>query len=413
VSVSASPRLYAACLAAVAGLAPAPVAAFEQPPSFRASSIPGIKPVGDNYRVREPVRSDGLLRVYSLETSYGEVRVQGDQMLRMRINELVALHQLEKISESEQFGKALAEAGISPLKYTGRLITDPVKTIGDTGRGIGSFFGGIGSGMANAGKTDHDDPVLGALGVSTQRRQLAARFGVDPYTDFEPLKFKLARLSEASATAGLAVSGALFFVPGAAGIVVSNLKTADTLGDIQIDDLARDYSASQILDLNRQRLLAMGVDQNLAESVLANRNYSPVDMAAMVAAIDSLSGVQDRAVFFRRAATVDSRTIAYFMRRHAEMLSAHHARSKNFVRFVSLGGYPFNVTREGRVVGLMPIDAMSWTASTAEVINRSVADLQRGAGSAQAELRITGRATPLAKRELKALGWTVVENVRI
>jgi hypothetical protein len=28
------------------------------------------------------------------------------------------------------------------------------------------------------------------------------------------------------------------------------------------------------------------------------------------------------------------------------------------------------------------------------------------------ELRITGTATPRAKRELKALGWRVVENAR-
>ena len=409
----ASLRLLAVSLSLLSAIAAASAQGFEQPPSFAAANIPGIKPVGDNYRVREPVRSDGLLRVYRLETPYGEVAVQGDQMLRMRINELTALHELEKVSQSEHFAKALAEAGISPLKYTGRLITNPVQTIGDTVTGIGSFFGGIGSGMANAGKTGHDDPVSGVLGVSTQRRHLATRYGVDPYTDFEPLKFKLARLSEAAATGRLVVSGALFFVPGAAGIVVSNLKTADTLGDIKIDDLARDYSASQILDLNRQRLLAMGIDRDLAERLLTNRNYSPVDMAAMVAALDSLDGVQDRAVFFARAATVDSRTIAYFMRRHADWVSAYHARSQNSVRFVSLGGYPFNVTREGRVVGLMPIDALSWTASTAEVFNRSTADLRRGGGRAPAELRITGRATPLAKRELKALGWTVVENVRI
>ena len=69
--------------------------------------------------------SDGLLRIYTLTTPYGEFTVHGDQMLRMRINELAALYELEKIANSESYGKALLDAGLSPFKYTGRLITDP------------------------------------------------------------------------------------------------------------------------------------------------------------------------------------------------------------------------------------------------------------------------------------------------
>ena len=78
------------------------------------------------------MRSDGLLRIYTLTTPYGEFDVHGDQMLRMRINELAALHELEKIANSESYGKALLDAGLSPFRYTGRLITDPKKTVGDT-----------------------------------------------------------------------------------------------------------------------------------------------------------------------------------------------------------------------------------------------------------------------------------------
>jgi hypothetical protein len=399
-------------LAALLGLAATAAQAFERPPSFSAAKIIGIKPVGDNYTIQDPVRSDGLLRRYALQTPYGDSQVHGDQMLRMRVNELKALHELEKISGSEAFGKALAEAGISPLKYTGRLITNPVQTVGDTFAGIGQFFGSIGSGMANAGRTQ-ERPLAGLLGFSTQRRRLAVQMGVDPYTDFAPLDAKLAQLSDAAAVGGLTVSGALFFVPGAAGIVVSNLSTANRLGDIKIDDLARDYSAAQIMDLNRQRLFAMGVEKDLIDVLLMNRNYTPVDMAAMVAALDSLSAVQDRAIFFARAANVNDRAIAYFMRRQAEMLAAHHARTQSFSQFVLLGGYPFSLTRQGRIVGLMPIDALAWTESTAEIFNRSTADMRRIARATRAELVITGRATALAKQQLNALGWTVVENARL
>ena len=88
----------AALLALTTGLA---AQTYERPPSFAADKIRGIKPVGDNYTIKSPVRSDGLFRVYDLTTPYGPFTVQGDQMMRMRLNELRALAELEKLSQSE------------------------------------------------------------------------------------------------------------------------------------------------------------------------------------------------------------------------------------------------------------------------------------------------------------------------
>lgn len=219
---------------------------FEKAPSFNAAQIGGIVPSGENYTVRSPVRSDGLLRVYSLETPYGETVAPGDQMAHMRINELRALAQLEKVSSSNTFVTALANAGLNPLKYTGRLITSPVETIQGTFSGIGAMFSRFGAGLNNAGKSQ-DGALASLIGVTSERRTLAATYGVDPYTDFPPLDAKLKQLSEAAALGGLAVTGALIAVPGAAGIVVSNLSTANKLNNVSIEDLARQYTAAQIL----------------------------------------------------------------------------------------------------------------------------------------------------------------------
>jgi hypothetical protein len=384
---------------------------FEQPPSFSPDKIPGLRPSGTNYTVKSPVRSDGLLRVYVLATPYGDITVHGDQMLKMRLNELVALAELEKVAGSDAFAKSLVEAGLSPVKYTGRLITNPIGTVGNTLAGVGALFGRLGSGVANAGKTQ-DNAMAGLLGVTSQKRQLAAKYGVDPYTDFVPLNAKLNQLSEAAALGGLVVTGALMAIPGAAGVVVSNLSTAYKLGDVGIEELARNYTAAQILDLNRQRLAAMGVDRTLAEELLANRAYTPIDLAAMVAALDSMTGVPGRELFVARAAAANGRSIAYFMRRQAELLADDNARTRSLTRFVSLGGYPFNVTRDGRVTGLMPVDALSWTQGTATGFTNASNDRKATAPNTRAELRITGQATATAKKQMKQLGWTVVENAR-
>jgi hypothetical protein len=383
--------------------------AFENPPSFNAAKIPGIKRVGPDYTIRNPVRSDGILRVYILTTPYGEVTVNGDEMLRMRINELDALAKLDKVSTSESFGRALAEAGISPLKFTGQLIVNPIGTVQNTLNGVGAFFGRMGSSMNNADNA-RDDAVSDLIGVTDQRRHIAAAYGVDPYTDFPPLAAKLNQLSQAAAAGGLVVTGALLLVPGSVGIIVSNLSTAYKVNDIGIDDLARDYTAAQILDINRAALARMGVAPELSTKLLANRNFTPIDMAAMVAAIESMKAVQDRQVFFARAAEANGRAIAYFMRRQAELLADDHRKHGGYVRFVALASYPFVVTRKGDVMALLPIDILSWTRTTSAGFGQVTAERKRAAPKAHGVLRIGGTATSLAKRRLKAEGWAVLEH---
>jgi hypothetical protein len=380
---------------------------YERPPSFSAAKIRMVKPVGSNYTIKEPVRSDGLFRLYTVATSYGEFQVQGDFMLRMRLQELHALAELEKISQSDQYGKALVNAGLSPIKYAGKLVTDPINTVQNTFAGIGSFFGSIGSGMQNMGKTQ-DDTMSSLLGVSRERRLLAAKVGVDPYTDFEPLSARLKILSEAAAAGGLTVSGAMMAIPGAAGIVVSNLSTANTLGDMRVEELARNYTASQLLDLNRKRLIGMGVDQATTEAFLMNRTYTPVDITAITAALEAMGPVADKVVFVRRAASINVRGYAFAMRKHAEMAAKQAKAGGGFVRFVSLGGFPFNQARDGTVIGVLPVDIVSWTEQTARAFNASSADLRRI--SKTGELRFTGTATNLAKQRLQAGGWKAVER---
>lgn len=383
---------------------------FEAPPSYNAAQIRGLDRVGENYTIRTPVRSDGLMRNYVLTTPYGELNVAGDAMLRMRLTELRALALLEKVSNSDTFGKSLVQAGLNPLKYTGKLITNPLGTIKDTFSGVGAMFGRIGSGISNAGKSQ--DNALGSLlGVTSERRILAATYGVDPYTDFPPLDAKLKQLAEAAALGGLAVTGALLAVPGAAGIVVSNLSTANKLNNVGLEELARNFTASQILDLNRERLNAMGVAPELNEALLANRNYTPIDMAAMVAALDSMQGVAGRPEFFGQAAAADTRSAAFFMRKLAELMAKDH-RTQHYVRLVSLGGLPFAVTRDGRVVTAAPVDALSWTPDNAARFESFTAARRAISAKAKGEIKVTGTATALAKGALKKEGWSVVEHLR-
>ena len=130
----------------------------------------------------------------------------------------------------------------------------------------------------------------------------------------------------------------------------------------------------------------------------------------MIAALDSMTGVEDRAVYIARAAAANQRFVAFFIRHRAELLADDYRRRGGYVRFVSLSGYPFVETRDHRIVMLAPIDALSWTAQTAAGFGEITADRRRVDRKARGELRLTGRATALAKRQLKREGWRVLER---
>jgi hypothetical protein len=378
---------------------------FEKPRSFQANQIPGIAAGGQNYTIKSPVTSDGFMRIYVFSTAWGEFSAIGDGMMRQRQRELAALGQLQQVTESDSFNRALAEAGLSPIKFAGELIVNPLGTLGNTLSGIGSLFGQVGSSAHNAGKYE-SDPMADLTGASRKKRELAVKLGVDPYTDFQPLQQRLTQLSAAAATGGLVVSGALMAIPGVGGIIVSNTATSANLGNV-----ARDNTPAQLLDINRTKLLAMGVDRNLAEQFILNRNYTPVDATAVVSFLEEVQ-VPGREVFIARAATVGRRDAAVFMRRQAEMLADYQNKTRSITGFVALGGFPF-VTTTGGVLGLLPLDALSWTQGTDKAMRDITASLRSVSPGGRGQMRITGQATPLAKQKLQGLGWTLTENTKI
>jgi hypothetical protein len=392
-------KLCFVALAASVVLSDATFAAeIERPASFNPANIPGIRASGQNYNIANPVRSDGFLRVYTVRSSYGDFTVVSDAMMQRRIRELNAILELDKLTESDSFNKALGEAGLAPVKFAGQLIVNPVEAIGNTLAGIGNQIGQIGSGIHNAGKSQ--DTPFGGFGADQKRRELAARLLVDPYTEFEPLQIRLQKISQAAASGGLVVTAAMMAIPGAVGIVISNAGTSS-----RVIDSVRDKTAAQLMDSNREKMMAMGLDRPTADALLQNRNYSPLDMTSMVISLEVVP-VEGRADFLRRAVSVNRRDAAVFNRRYTEMVADFHARTGAVTSYVSLGEFPFNQVRNGGVVGIWPVDAMSWTEGTRRSMGNA-ADAIRRSGMGRAELRISGQATPRAREGLRELGMTL------
>ena len=94
------------------------------------------------------------------------------------------------------------------------------------------------------------------------------------------------------------------------------------------------------------------------------------------------------------------------------MLSDYQNKTQAIAGFIPLGGFPFATTRSG-VLGLLPLDALSWTQGTDKAMRDITDSLRRGSPGGKAEMRITGQATPLAKQKMKELGWSLTENTKI
>ena len=408
--IQLSPAKRAALLGVLTLLAAGTGAAagqFENTPSYDPTAVLSGASAGSNYLVMSPVSSDGMLRHYRLRTRWGEFETIGDELLAARIKELNALHALDETNTTKSFGQAVVKDVAAPVVFAGHMIVHPVDTTQNTVAGVGQLVGGIRSGFNNMGKS-RDDTVADLTGQTKEKRLIATGLGIDPYTDFQPLAYRLNELAGAAAAGHLAVSAAMSAVPGVAGIIVSNTPTVGGFSEA-----INDYSDAQLMDMNRDKLARLGVDGATADSLFANRNYTPVDMTAMVEALSSLNGVGNIGPTVARAADAGSRATAYFVRRRMELTAAWQRRNKTIVAFVGDDSimFPLAQTTSSGIVGVYPIDVLSWTPGTAQTIDAMTAAAQ-SSGATSKTLVITGAATPLAKRNLAERGWKVQERAK-
>jgi hypothetical protein len=379
---------------------------FEQPPSFNPGKLFGGAAQGPGYKIVNPVRSDGYMRDYAIETPYGILSVGGDEMLLMRIKELAALAAMDQTTNSQEFTDALVKAGVSPVQFAGNLVANPVGTVKNTVTGVGKLFGGIASGIKNAGKSQ-DSAVASVSGAAKQKRLIAFQYGVDPYTDFKPLADRLNKLAGAAALGGLAVTAAFIAIPGAAGTVVSNVSTANTL-----NGMVRDSSAAQLMDMNKKKLGKLGIHRDLVDELLSNRHYTPVDTTVMVDALTRMGKQRQMDVMVARAASADGRDVAYFIRKRIELTATYQEKTGQLTGFILLGNSPFpmSTTSDNGIVGVFPIDILSWTENTSAVLAAMTSAAQNDGITGPKVLHISGTTTALAKKNLKALGWEVQEG---
>src|SRR4029079_16104200 len=234
---------------------------------------------GSNYTVHKMVRSDGVMRIFDVDRSYGKFSFDGVEFTKLRLHELDAVAALEKMSQSEAFGNAFGRAALGPIKFGADLITNPASTVERSLSGIGHMFDRVGAGASHT-RADRHNMVESLLGVSDTQRELAVELDVDPYTDFPPLAERLKQMAGAMASGGLPVRAGLALVPGGAGVAVASVTSMDTA-----KDSLRSKSAAQVIAEAKTTLASLGIPPESIDRLVENRNYTPADLLIMARAL--------------------------------------------------------------------------------------------------------------------------------
>jgi hypothetical protein len=361
--------------------------------------------MGPNYKVVETVKNDGFVNIYELDTNYGPLKVESTALLLKRINELRALSKIEELKGTDVYLKAAKNAALGPVRTATGVVTDPVGTASGIVSGIGNFFGKAGDAITSS-SPDKDKTLNSVLGQSAFKRELAYQFGIDPYTNYEPLKKALDDLAWTSAVGGLTAKAAFMAIPGAVGAVVGYSGTADTTRS-----LVRDKTPPELDKMNRASLHGMNIVDPLAGLFLSSTSYDPQEKTLLVGALASMTGVTDRGIFVEFAAIDCEESVALFMRVRAEMMGQYFEKTRDVDRFVSAGGVPVLLTKGGVIVGIFPLDHVAWSASFAQK-GMSVSDaIDRMQGVKGKELWIAGTVDPMARSALENRGWKVEDRV--
>jgi hypothetical protein len=395
-------RVFAALVASL-GLMVASSAsrALELPKPEPVAKYLGKAATGTNYTVNPIVRSDGVMRIFDVDTPYGNFAFDGIEFAKLRIHELNAIAAIEKMSQSEEFGKAFGRAALGPIKFGADLITNPAGTVERSLSGIGNMFDRVGAGLSN-NRADRDGFVDSLIGVSDTQRELAVDLDVDPYTDFPPLAQKLKEMAGVMASGGLPIKAGLSFVPGGIGIAISSVATVS-----DARDTLRSKTAAQVIAETRATLLGLGIPDESISRLVENRNYTPADLLIMALALKKLNA-ENTTAFVDHVAEAGTRNIAFYHRRRAQILAARSNELGGIVSFVTFGGQPINITRNGNVVAAFTVDDIAWTDVQQRTFIAATAEIQRMKPGATPVLATTGAVTPMAAAEIGQRGWKIV-----
>jgi hypothetical protein len=392
--------------------AAAALPATESEPTLPAQDIvpKSVALSGEGYRIDSPTAVKNFLGQFSIRSDWGVIDAAGSGLLVLRIAEMPALAELDKVSHTDVFAKAIADSAGKTIDGVVRVTSDPVGTVKGIPAGVGRLLSGVAkaaAGVASAvgtsGKSKDGDPEPGGLavtdyakeygGLNRARRALAKSMGIDPYTGNRLVQQRLEELAWTSVAGAVPVSVATSAVSGVAGTMLKVTR--------RLDSLVWDLSPEEIKEKLEPRLIARGNSPELARSFLRNTTFTPTLQLLFVDALERLGAVEGEEGLLRIASGARSEAHAWFLIQQLRMIRRHAGNDDPVREVVALEQSVVARLASGRRVLALPVDYFSWTTRIAELAERG----DRNAGPR--ELIVSGIVSPAAASAARELGWRV------
>lgn len=420
---------------------------FEAPIPLSASKLlPPALLKGPHHSVAEHVTSDGYFNNYRIESQFGVMVVEGRQLLEIRIGEMNALAELDKLASSDVFADAAYKAGKGILLAPVRVIEKTAKTLSDPEK-IADTLSAVPDGaerlfswayrkgkqavniVSDAVSSDSEKSSsqkkskesssittseaidqstkfgLKYIGYTKREREWFRKLRVNPYTSNETLRNEIIRV----ASIETAVGTAFRFVPGLG--LLGELSTFNTWYE-RAEKLSLYEDPDEIKKKNQQELRALGVPEEVAKQFLSNQAYTPWSRRFISNSLTTIGPqVPGHAEFIKAACAATNEPSTLYFVSVAESLEKLHALSP-LKRIIASLYLPAAVTTSHQLYIPLPVDYLFWTEEVAEIFKDFKQRIKKEAKITSAQMNIAGRASPLARKKLMAMGITVNEKTR-
>ena len=393
-------------------------AAYESARSFSAQEVLSAAQIkGPHHQVANAVPIAGYLQVFTITTDWGEVEAEGMSQLRVRLDEVRALAQLDDVSKSEVFLKSAGGAVLNVGKGVAAVVKDPGATAAGLGKGLKRFGTNLGR-KAERGADQAKDEIKGSgeekedgtdtssaaggvansvLGVSGAARKWAQKVGADPYTTNPVLKKALSDIGKIDSAGSIATKVVVPIPP--------ILSTTASVGNLV---WSKDPEA--LLKQNEAQFGALGVSGDVIKQLYLSKGFTLTLHTRLAQALSAVKA-KGSADYVATAAEAKTEREGLFFTESAEMLQRFHAIAPVTALLTDSRALVAK-TKDERAVALVPVDWVQWTDAFAKAATQAGARAKKELGATKLELRLIGRISAVAKKELAALGWTVVDGVK-
>jgi len=357
--------------------------------------IPAALMAGRLHSVGDYAENDGMNNTYFLYSGDDAWAVTTGIALRTRIREIYAIDKLREMSKTDEFTKAIANAGKQKIEGVVGILTNPLGTVQNIPRGASRFFGRIGEGLKGGRTEGEGNAVQNMIGINKAKVALAVKLGVSPYSYNQELQKQLTSNARAIAMGGLVVNAATAAVSGPAGAVLTGLNVNQTLQQTLVNSTPDDLRI-----LNRKKLFALNVTRENADAILMHPWYSPWTETIMIDALSTI-GV-DPTAFLADACNALTEEDAIYFERLAQVLARYHTKKAKLRSIRTESKAVCALDANGTLVFPLSCDYAIWSERAAGRVGEIAALVQGEDDIKGIAVWVDGKTSDRATQELKS-----------